>query len=80
MKSDGSVDQKDLKAMFAEAGMAVSPSVEKFNELDTNKNGKIEQSEVNPPQTIGEDKDPDTDTLHYEDNELPDISKSNGTN
>ena len=47
MKSDGGFDQQDLKTIFAQSGLDISPSVDKFNELDTNKNGKIEESEVN---------------------------------
>ena len=58
MKSNGSLDQQELKTMFAKAGLDISPNVDKFNELDANKNGKIEQSEVNP-QTNGEDSTPD---------------------
>ena len=47
MESDGGFDQQELKTMFAQGGLDISPNVDKFNELDTDKDGKIEQSEVN---------------------------------
>ena len=47
MKSDGGFDQEELKKIFAQSGLGILPNVDKFNELDTNKNGKIEESEVN---------------------------------
>ena len=32
--------------MFAKSGLDVSPNNDKFNALDTNKNGKLEESEI----------------------------------
>ena len=47
MKSDGGLDQEEFKTMLAKAGLKPSPlSIQQFNLLDTNKNGKIEESEV----------------------------------
>ena len=47
IKSDGGLDQEEFKTMLAKAGLKPSPlSVQQFNLLDTNKNGKIEESEV----------------------------------
>ena len=44
-KVDGAFDQKEFKTLFAKSGL--SPlSVKKFNKLDTNKSGKIEESEL----------------------------------
>ena len=51
LKSEGSFDQKELQRMFAEGGLE-SPSIDltklnvKFNDLDNNKDGKIEESEI----------------------------------
>ena len=57
MKSDGGVDQEELKTMFAKAGLKPSASSDaKFTELDTNKNGKLEESEVKSD-TKGEGED-----------------------
>ena len=47
MESDGGIDLNELETVFAKGGLKPSTMViEKFNELDTNKNGKIEESEV----------------------------------
>ena len=56
MKSAGGFNQEELKSMISQSGMKLSPSVEKFNELDANNNGKIEESEVKSG-TEGEDSD-----------------------
>ena len=49
IKSDGGVDQEEFKTMLAKGGLKPSPlSSKSFNELDTNKNGKLEESEVKP--------------------------------
>ena len=37
---------QELKQMFAKSGLDVSPNNDKFNALDTNKNGKLEESEI----------------------------------
>ena len=46
MKSDGGFSQPELKRMFSKSGLDASPNIAQFNELDTNKNGKLEKSEV----------------------------------
>ena len=47
MKSDGAVDLEEFKTMLDKGGLKHSPSIiRKFNELDTNKNGKLEESEI----------------------------------
>ena len=47
MEADGGIDLNELEAIFAKVGLKPSTTViGKFNELDTNKNGKIEESEV----------------------------------
>lgn len=56
MKSAGGFNQEELKSMISQSGMKLSPSVEKFNELDANNNGKIEESEVKS-ETEGENSD-----------------------
>merc|ERR1739848_377070 len=37
MKSSGGFNQEELQSIMAQAGMAIAPNIEKFNELDTNK-------------------------------------------
>ena len=44
---NGGLDQKELKTMFANSGV-IPLTVKKFNKADTNKNGKIEESELGP--------------------------------
>ena len=47
MESDGGVDLDELKTILTKAGIKPSPmSIEIFHELDTNKNGLLEKSEV----------------------------------
>ena len=46
MKSDGGFSQPELNTMFAKSGLDRSPNIDKFNALDTNKNGKLEESEI----------------------------------
>ena len=47
MEADGGIDLNELERVFAKGGLKPSTTViGKFNELDTNKNGKIERSEV----------------------------------
>ena len=59
MKSDGGVDQEEFKTMLAKGGLKPSSlSTQKFNELDTNKNGKLEESEMKSD-TEGEGEDYD---------------------
>ena len=66
MKSDGSLNQQDLKTMFAQGGLDMAPNVDKFNELDTNKDGKIEESEVKSDSKVeGEDYDDSLPILAY---------------
>ena len=51
LESEGSFDHKELQRMFAEERLE-SPSIDltklnvKFNDLDNNKDGKIEESEI----------------------------------
>ena len=47
MKSEGGFKLPELKTMFVQSGLNLSPNIVKFNELDTNKNGILEESEVN---------------------------------
>ena len=54
IKSDGGVDPEEFKTMIAKGGLKPSAlSSQKFNELDTNKNGKLEESEVQLDTVIG---------------------------
>ena len=47
MEADGSIDLNELETLLAKGGLELSTKIiEKFHELDTNKNGKIEESEV----------------------------------
>ena len=46
MKSDGGFSQPELKRMFSKSGLDASPNIAQFNDLDTNKNGKLEDSEI----------------------------------
>ena len=55
MEADGGIDLNELQRVFAKVGLKPSTKViEKFHELDTNKNGKIEESEVKS-EGLGED-------------------------
>ena len=58
MKSEGGFKLPELKTMFVQSGLNLSPNIVKFNELDTNKNGILEESEVNSDYKVdGEDYD-----------------------
>ena len=47
MESDGGIDLEELEEIFSRSGLKLRTQVvERFNELDANKNGKLEQSEV----------------------------------
>ena len=47
MEADGGIDLNELETILAKGGLKLSTRIiETFNELDTNKNGKIEESEV----------------------------------
>ena len=47
MEADGGIDLNELETLLVKGGLKLSTTIiEKFNELDTNKNGKIEESEV----------------------------------
>ena len=47
MESDGGIDLEELKKIFSRGDLKLRTQVvERFNELDANKNGKLEQSEV----------------------------------
>ena len=53
MEADGGIDLNELETLLVKGGLKLSTTIiEKFNELDTNKNGKIEESEV---KGLGED-------------------------
>ena len=46
-KSDGGLSSiSELKKMYAQSGLDVSPNIDTFNMLDTNKNGILEESEI----------------------------------
>ena len=48
MEADGAIDLNELETVFAKSGLKLSNRIIKnFHKLDTNKNGKIEKSEVN---------------------------------
>ena len=48
IEADGGVDLREMDTLLAMGGMKPSNTiVEAFNELDTNKNGKLEESELN---------------------------------
>ena len=47
MESDGGIDLDEVEKIFSRGGLKLQTQViERFNELDANKNGKLEQSEV----------------------------------
>ena len=57
MEADGGIDLNELERVFAKVGLKPSTKIiEKFHELDTNKNGKIEESEVES-EGLGEGED-----------------------
>ena len=47
MESDGGIDTNELNTVLSKSNIKPSADItEKFNELDSNKNGKLEESEV----------------------------------
>ena len=56
MESDGGIDTDELNTVLSKSNIKPSADItEKFNELDTNKNGKLEESEVSSTSEEGED-------------------------
>ena len=56
MESDGGIDKNELKALLSKSNIKPSAEIaEKFNELDTNKNGKLEESEISSTTKGGKD-------------------------
>ena len=56
MESDGGIDKKELNTVFSKSNIKPSAEItKKFNELDTNKNGKVEESELSSISKGGED-------------------------
>ena len=56
MESDGGIDKNELKAVLSKSNIKPSAEIaEKFNELDTNKNGKLEESEISSTTKGGKD-------------------------
>ena len=57
MEADGAIDLNELETVFAKSGLKLSNRIIKnFHKLDTNKNGKIEESEVDS-EGLGEGED-----------------------
>ena len=55
MESDGGIDTNKLNTVFSKSNIKPSADItEKFNELDTNKNGKLEEAEVSLTNEAGE--------------------------
>ena len=55
MESDGGIDKDELNKVLLKSNIKPSAEItEKFNELDTNKNGKIEESEISSMTEGGE--------------------------
>ena len=47
IESDGGIDKNELNTLLSKSNIKPSAEItEKFNELDTNKNGKLEESEI----------------------------------
>ena len=47
IESDGGIDKNELNTVLLKSNIKPSAEItEKFNELDTNRNGKIEESEI----------------------------------
>ena len=79
MKSDGGLDQEEFKTVLAKGGLKPSPlSNQKFNELDTNKNGKLEESEVKS-NTEGEGDGEDYNFWDWLENAATDVLVAVGT-
>ena len=56
MESDGGIDKKELNTVFSKSNIKPSAEItKKFNELDTNKNGKVDESELSSVTKGGED-------------------------
>ena len=56
MESDGGIDTNELNTVLSKSNIKPSADItEKFNELDTNKNGKLEESEVSSAIERGRD-------------------------
>ena len=56
MESDGGIDINELNEVLSKSNIKPSADIsEKFNKLDTNKNGKLEESEVKSTTEGGED-------------------------
>ena len=55
MESDGGIDKDELNKVLLKSNIKPSAEItEKFNELDTNRNGKIEESEISSMTEGGE--------------------------
>ena len=56
MESDGGIDTNELNTVLSKSNIKPSADItEKFNEFDTNKNVKFEESEVSSTSEEGED-------------------------
>ena len=56
MESDGGIDKNELNIVLSKSNIKPSTDItKKFNELDTNKNGKLEKSELSSTTKGGED-------------------------
>ena len=56
MESDGGIDTNELNTVLSKSNIKSSADItKKFNELDTNKNGKFEKAEVKSTTEGGED-------------------------
>ena len=52
----GGIDENELKAVLSKSNIKpLTEIAEKFNELDTNKNGKLEESEISSTTKGGKD-------------------------
>ena len=55
MESDEGIDTNELNTVLSKSNIKSSADItEKFNELDTNKNGKLEEAEVSLTNEAGE--------------------------
>ena len=56
MESDEGIDTNELNTVLSKSNIKSSANItKKFNELDTNKNGKLEEAEVSPTTEGGKD-------------------------
>ena len=54
IESDGGIDKNELNTLLSKSNIKPSAKLtEIFNELDTNKNGKLEESEIRSPTGSG---------------------------